>query len=76
MKTFIDYWKDAKYAGLSDTQATAFAKEEEFNVWLYHTCKHLSIQSNQSIDDVYQTIDMADAKVQFIYGVDPENFKL
>lgn len=48
-----------------------------FDEWLWEVTKHLASKSIKFDEhDIFERIDLTDAKLNFIDGVTPENYKL
>lgn len=50
-------------------------EEISFDRWLYLVCEHIANKSRKDITDVYSSIDLTNAKLSFIEGVEPSNYE-
>lgn len=46
----------------------------DFDTWLYKVCEHLSKKLKKDIHDIYQCIDLQDAKLQYMDNILPQDF--
>jgi len=47
----------------------------DFDQWLYEACEYISMKTGKNIHDIYQMINLTDAKLSFIDGIDPVEYK-
>jgi len=45
-----------------------------FNEWMFKVVEHIAKKTKKDETEIYCSIDLFDAKLQFIDGVKPENF--
>jgi hypothetical protein len=45
-----------------------------FDEWIYKVCLHISNRTRKEITDVYSSIDLTDAKLTFLDGINPEEY--
>lgn len=46
-----------------------------FDDWIYEVCLIISNRTRKEITDVYSTIDLTDAKLSFLDGIRPEEYR-
>jgi hypothetical protein len=47
-----------------------------FDEWLFQVCEFISIKTKKDITDVFSSIDLTDAKLAFLDGEKPEEYKI
>lgn len=48
----------------------------KFDEWIYEVAECISTKSRKDITEVYSMIDLTDAKLAFMDGVAPEEYKI
>lgn len=48
--------------------------EKTFEIWLYEVCEHISSLTRKEITEVYSSINLTDARLAFLDGVNPEEY--
>ena len=48
--------------------------EEIFNKWLFQVCQYLGDKHRKDISDIYSSIDLTDARCQFMDGLSPQEY--
>lgn len=47
-----------------------------FDEWLYKVCENISQKTmKKDVQDIFTSLDLTDAKLQFVDGVEPEEFE-
>ena len=47
-----------------------------FDEWIYKVCEIISQRTKKDVQDIYVSLDLTDAKLQFVDGVEPEKFEI
>lgn len=47
-----------------------------FDEWIYKVCAHISIKFKRDVHEIYQQIDLTEAKVLYIDGILPEDVEM
>jgi hypothetical protein len=46
-----------------------------FDEWIYEVCLYRSTRTRREITDVYSSINLTDAKLSFLDGINPEEYR-
>ena len=57
---------------MQQTQTKTF--QAAFDEWMFKVVEHIAKRTRREETEIYCTINLFDAKLQFIDGVSPENF--
>lgn len=47
-----------------------------FEEWLYKACENLSVKHNIEIDKIYSNINLTEAKMYYLDGLEPSEFNM